>query len=141
MSAFNIALVGWEEKQQQLRQIRERVFMDEQKVPAELEWDGEDNNAIHLLASDANGDPIACARILRNGHIGRMAVLPSWRRRGVGRALLRRAIDVVASLGCDYAFLDAQLHALPFYRQEGFVEQGEVFMDAGIPHRHMRRKV
>ncbi|MDH5784397.1 MAG: GNAT family N-acetyltransferase [Chromatiales bacterium] len=121
-----------------MRRIRESVFMQEQQVPADLEWDGEDEGAIHLLAYDDTHSAIGCARVLADGHIGRMAVLKPWRDNGVGSALLREAIAVVREFGCDVAFLDAQCEAIPFYQREHFVAEGEVFLDAGIPHRKMR---
>jgi predicted GNAT family N-acyltransferase len=110
-----------------------------QNVPEELEWDGEDDKAIHLLASDEQGGPIGCARILHDGHIGRMAVLQPWRGRGVGTALLKEALQVVKGLDHDAAFLDAQCDAIPFYQRLGFQAEGDKFLDAGIPHRHMYR--
>lgn len=138
MPDFTIRLTTWQEDEAALRQIRETVFMQEQEVTAELEWDGEDEQAIHLLASDTDATPIGCARILRDGHIGRMAVLKPWRGLGVGQSLLRRAIETVKALGCSEAFLDAQCYAIPFYERLGFIAEGEQFMDAGILHRHMR---
>lgn len=139
MARYSIHQVQWRAQQQALRLIRETVFMQEQGVPAELEWDGEDGDAIHLLATNDEGNPIGCARILSDGHIGRMAVLKAWRGRGVGRALLQRAVEVVDGIGCREAFLDAQRYAIPFYERLGFIAEGEEFLDAGIPHRHMRR--
>lgn len=135
---YSITQCRWQNAEQALRQIRETVFMQEQQVPEELEWDGEDEAATHLLASDDSGAAIGCARILADGHIGRMAVLEPWRGRGVGTALLRSALEVVHSQGHGLAFLDAQSYAIPFYERLGFEAEGEEFMDAGIPHRHMR---
>lgn len=136
-SPFSITRRQWHDASEALRYIRETVFMQEQNVPEELEWDGEDENAIHLLASDKEGNPIGCARILADGHIGRMAVLKEWRNRGVGQALLSHAIEAVQEMGCSQAFLDAQTYAIPFYEKAGFIASGDEFMDAGIPHRHM----
>ncbi len=138
LNKFTVMRVEWSESSEALKEIRETVFMQEQKVPAELEWDGEDENAIHLLASDGDGNPIGCARIIGDGHIGRMAVLKPWRGQGVGLSLLQCAVDVVKQLGCAQAILDAQTYAIPFYERMGFIAEGEAFMDAGIPHRHMR---
>ncbi len=129
---------SWQDAERALRHIRETAFMQEQSVPAELEWDGEDEGAIHLLALDADNTPIGCARILRDGHIGRMAVLIQWRKQGIGSELLQRAVAVVQELGCGEAFLDAQCDAIPFYEKQGFTAEGDEFIDAGIPHRHMR---
>ncbi|HIE55956.1 MAG TPA: GNAT family N-acetyltransferase, partial [Chromatiaceae bacterium] len=86
--AFTIRPARWPEDEEQLRLVREKVFVVEQKVPLELEWDGLDSQCLHLLAEDDQGDPIGTARLLPDGHIGRMAVLKPWRGRGVGTALL-----------------------------------------------------
>jgi predicted GNAT family N-acyltransferase len=138
MPPFYIRQIRWRNEESALRQIRETVFMQEQSVPEELEWDGEDDNAIHLLATTGTDNtPIGCARILHDGHIGRMAVLKPWRGQGIGHHLLTVAIEIVKELGCDSAFLDAQTYAIPFYEKLGFTATGKEFMDAGIPHRHM----
>ncbi len=136
--SFTISQLEWRQGETSLRLIRETVFMHEQKVAEELEWDGEDEGAIHLLASDDEGKPIGCARILHDGHIGRMAVLQPWRGRGVGTALLKQALAAVRARGCSEAFLDAQRYAIPFYERLGFQAEGDEFLNAGIPHRHMR---
>ena len=103
-----------------------------------LEWDGEDARAFHLLAVSDGGDPIATARLLATGQIGRMAVLPAWRGRGVGRAMLIRLLEHIERNHLPSPFLHAQTSALGFYAKLGFVAEGERFMDAGIPHVHMR---
>jgi predicted GNAT family N-acyltransferase len=77
--------------------VREAVFMGEQGVPAELEWDGRDAVALHALAEDASGSSIGTARLLKDGHIGRMAVMSHWRGRGVGSAMLDRLVESVPS--------------------------------------------
>jgi len=121
-----------------LRAVREAVFMREQGVPLELEWDGLDEDCLHVLALDENGYAIGCGRLTPDAHIGRMAVLGVWRGRGVGSALLRALLDEARRRGLHEVALNAQVQALPFYRRFGFVEEGEVFMDAGMPHREMR---
>lgn len=121
--------------------IREQVFIREQHVPVELEWDGEDESAMHLLAEDAAGQAIGTARLLPDGHIGRVAVLAAWRGRGVGNALMRRMLQLAKNNGHREVFLDAQVDAIDFYLGLGFAVEGEVFMDAGIPHRHMQRRL
>ena len=88
-TGFHVRQVEWAQAQDTLRAIRDQVFIQEQGVPAELEWDGHDEGCLHLLATDAEGRPIGTVRMLPDGHIGRMAVLSPWRRRhGVGTALL-----------------------------------------------------
>lgn len=106
-------------------------------MPEALEWDGEDAAAQHWLAL-REGLPVGTARMLRNGHIGRMAVLMEGRRSGVGSALLAAAVEHARSAGLREVYLHAQLHALSFYERQGFVAEGPEFLDAGIPHRTMR---
>lgn len=137
-AGFTIREVDWKTAEWKLRVIRESVFIEEQQVPVELEWDGLDDNAIHLLACDAGGNPIGCARVLDDGVIGRMAVLAQWRCQGAGKALLAEAIACCRKHGWPAAMLSAQTHALQFYERAGFIVCSEEYMDAGIPHRDMR---
>ena len=120
-----------------LRLVRTLVFVEEQSVPSELEWDDDDTRAIHLLAEDDASQPIGTARLLDTGQIGRMAVLPEWRDRKVGSALLHDALDIARTSNYPVAFLNAQVSALPFYQRMGFEPVGEQFDEAGIPHRRM----
>lgn len=116
--------------------IRERVFVDEQGVPAELEYDGLDPAAQHVLAW-VDGEAVGTGRVLDDGHIGRIAVLPAWRGQGVGAEIVQALIEQAARAGCTRVYLGAQVHAVGFYQQLGFSVHGEPFMDAGILHRHM----
>ena len=136
-SDYTIQLASWESYGDALRYIRERVFLDEQHVPEELELDGLDDGSDHLLASDMKGRPIGTARLLPDGQIGRVAVLPEWRSHGIGSVLLDRLIDIAREHGLKQVKLDAQEQAIRFYEQHGFTIEGEEFLDAGIPHRRM----
>lgn len=118
---------------QDCKVIRSRVFIDEQQVPVNLEWDAEDAKAIHLLAR-IEGRAVACARVLPDGHIGRMAVLPEWRGQGIGAALLDQAISVCRSLHQAQARLSAQTHAVGFYARAGFTVVSTPYLDANILH-------
>jgi predicted GNAT family N-acyltransferase len=138
-SSFTIRTASWEQDNAALRLIREQVFMQEQNVPEELEWDGEDESAFHLLAEDDQGNPIGTARMLADGHIGRVAVVAPWRGRGVGTALMRQMLETARERNYREIFLDAQVDAIDFYRKLGFECEGKTFLDAGIPHRHMVR--
>jgi predicted GNAT family N-acyltransferase len=133
---FTLSLVTWQQAEQAIRKIREQVFIQEQHVPETLEWDGLDKDCIHVLVSDGSGQAIATARMQNNGHIGRMAVLPYWRDRGIGSAMLHELLAYCSQHDLQ-AHLDAQTHALDFYRRMGFTTTGEEFLDAGIPHRKM----
>jgi predicted GNAT family N-acyltransferase len=118
--------------------VREAVFVREQGVPAELEWDDQDAGAWHWLAEAADGSPIGTARLLPTGQVGRMAVLPAWRRRGVGTALLQTVLRDAAARGVGGLWLNAQCSAAGFYERAGFRAEGPVFTEAGIAHRSMR---
>lgn len=134
---FRVAEVTWQQARTALAKIRRRVFIEEQAVPEALEWDGLDTDAMHFLAMDAHHNPIGCARLLEDGKIGRMAVLQNWRHRGVGRALLEAAIAEGHRQGCVQLTLSAQTHAIGFYQKSGFAVCGDIYDDAGIPHRDM----
>jgi predicted GNAT family N-acyltransferase len=134
---FTVREVKWEQAVERLRAIRECVFIREQGVPEELEWDGLDAECIHLLAETGQGDAIGTVRLLADGHIGRMAVLKEWRGKGVGRALLLRTIALARDRGLHRVVLNAQTTALGFYQKAGFKASGGEFMDAGIPHYRM----
>ena len=121
------------------QKIRYEVFTLEQGVSVEDDIDGRDEEALHLLAS-AGGVAVGTARILfaaDAGKIGRVAVLPSHRGTGLGKALILFALEEIAAKGCKSAKLGAQTHAIGFYEALGFEAVGPEFMDAGIPHREM----
>ncbi len=138
---FKTQRVTWQNAEAELRILREFVFIKEQNVPLELEWDGKDENAIHVLARDEKGRGIGTARMTMDGHIGRMAVLRTWRRRGVGSEMLIALITIARARQLPRVKLDAQTHAVDFYLRHDFVAQGEIFMDANIPHQHMTRNL
>ena len=138
---FTIHPVTWHDAEPLLRAVREAVFIREQGVTAELEWDGLDEDSHHILALSYAGQAIGCGRILSNAHIGRIAVLQEWRGKKVGTALLEGLLIYASNRHYHGVDLDAQVQALPFYQRFGFVAEGEVFMDANIPHRKMRMQL
>ena len=138
---FRIELMSWDEARAKASPIRFTVFVEEQRVPIEIEWDDQDAKSLHALAYSAAGEAIATGRLLPDGHIGRMAVLKEWRGKGVGGAILERLIGVARERGDREIELFAQTHALPFYRSYGFAEAGPVFEEAGIPHQAMRKRL
>lgn len=135
---FIIRPVNWHASRDKLYAVRRSVFIEEQNVPEALEWDDMDERSYHVLAFDGEGAPIGTGRLLLDGHIGRMAVLKAWRRRGVGRAILRALLDLAQKEGHETVRLNAQTHALAFYRKHGFRVVGSEFMEAGIAHRTMK---
>lgn len=120
--------------------LRRTVFIEEQNVPEADEMDDLDADAIHLLATDDADRPVATARLLVRddiGKIGRVCVLTDQRGTGLGAALMRAAIDALAARGVRQVRLGSQTHAMGFYEKLGFVAEGPVYDDAGIPHRDM----
>jgi predicted GNAT family N-acyltransferase len=138
LSAHTIHLARWDEVGTLAGAIRVRVFVEEQGVPVELEWDEADAQCWHAIAYDADHAAVGTGRLLPDGHIGRMAVLAQARGQGLGMAILRALIDQARALGYDQVMLHAQTHAEPFYQRAGFVREGAVFMEAGIEHVAMR---
>lgn len=135
---LNIRVADWQKDNAALRSIRETVFINEQSVPPELEWDSDDQAATHFLA--CTGDyPIGTARLLADGHIGRVAVLKDWRGSGIGAMLMKAAIRTAEEAGLARQFLTAQVHATAFYERLGFKVVSEEFLEAGIPHVDMVR--
>jgi predicted GNAT family N-acyltransferase len=132
-----IELMSWEDARAHASPIRFRVFVEEQGVPREIELDDQDAVSLHALAFEG-ATPVATGRLLPDGHIGRMAVLKSHRNRGVGAAMLKRLIEAARSRGDREVALSAQVHAVPFYRAHGFVEEGAEYEEAGIAHQAMR---
>jgi predicted GNAT family N-acyltransferase len=119
--------------------VRQQVFVIEQGVPAELERDALDPVCAHVLARDGDGTPIGTGRLLPDGRIGRMAVLPAWRGKGVGEAMLEELVRAAIALGLSEVHLHAQLPACDFYARQGFLPEGGRFEEAGIMHLQMRR--
>ncbi|MBU3589929.1 GNAT family N-acetyltransferase [Polynucleobacter sp. 80A-SIGWE] len=135
-----ILIKSWVDAEQEAYSIRKRVFIEEQGVPEDMELDEYDPLAQHALAY-VNSECIGTARLVTLpgsvGRIGRMAVLPMHRRRGIGGDLLRALLELSKSQGITQLELHAQLSAIPFYEQLGFIAQGDIYDEAGIAHRDM----
>lgn len=127
----------WREMQPRIKPIRKAVFIDEQHVPVELEWDGLDAECTQLLAF-VGDNAVGTARMTPGGKIGRMAVLSEWRGRGVGSQLLTRLVNVARAAQLPKVILDAQIEAIPFYSRFGFEVTSGPFLDAGIKHQKMQ---
>lgn len=141
MSEYTVRRADWRHDHAALALVRRIVFIDEQGVPEDMEWDEHDAVSAHWLAEDDGGRAIGCARLLPDGHIGRMAVLASWRGRGVGHALLAAVLDVARARGQTRVALSAQTHAVDFYRRAGFETVGDEYDEAGIPHIAMQKRL
>jgi predicted GNAT family N-acyltransferase len=136
---FTIRIADWRLDRLALQRLREQVFIKEQGVPEELEWDGRDNSAIHLLAEAADGTPIATARLLPGGHIGHIAIIPEQRGSGLGSAMIEALLDIAAQRHLEEIFLNAPEQTLPFFLQNGFKARGPITPEGGVPHQLMSR--
>ena len=137
MTTIRVREVAWGSHQQALSSLRRTVFVEEQGVTEDEEWDGADPECRHFLAEGADGCPIGTARLMPSGQIGRMAVLKAWRGRGIGARLLQLAVDAARDANYPTIFLHAQSHAVGFYERAGFQIIGAPFLEAGIEHREM----
>lgn len=113
----------------------------EQRVPEALEWDGVDDRCVHAIAWTFDGIPIGTGRLTDQGQIGRIAVVSTWRRRGVGGALLEHLTAVARERGHLECFLHSQAHAVRFYEGHGFAAYGETFIEANIFHQFMSMRL
>jgi predicted GNAT family N-acyltransferase len=130
-----VRVVDWETETLALRNIRTTVFIREQQVPVDLEWDEFDMISMHFLAFNNHREAVGTARLLPDGYIGRMAVLKEWRGKGYGSAILKKILEELRERHVQKAMLNAQISAVKFYERFGFQQVSEEkFVEAGIPH-------
>ncbi len=147
VSEFSVSRADWQQHGAALSQVRFTVFVREQGVPPEIELEARDADAaqcLHVMASDEKNNIIGTGRLILDKpipRIGRMAVLKAWRGHGVGTEILEALCDEATARGCEEVLLHAQMHATAFYFQHGFLSHGLEFIEAGIPHQEMRRKL
>ena len=135
-----IVVTDWATDGARLAAVRRAVFVREQGIPEALELDAADASAVHVLAI-AKREPVGTGRLLPSGKIGRLAVLPTHRRFGVGGRMRGRLIELARERGITCVYLHAQVDALGFYAARGFVAEGAEFDEAGVRHRRMRLAV
>lgn len=123
---------------EELRYVRNRVFVEEQQIPSDVEFDELDRQCHHFIVRDVQCRPVGTGRLSPEGNIGRMAVLQEWRGQRVGESLLLALIEKARKLALTQVTANAQLTALGFYEKFGFSREGETFMEAGIPHQAVR---
>ena len=124
-----------------LRFVREEVFIAEQGIPEHIEFDNTDPACHHFIARDDQHHPLGTARLTSQGKLGRMAVLAHWRNKGIGQALVLNAVEKARKLGLTEITLDAQASAVAFYEKLGFHKTGEIFQIARIPHQAMAQVI
>ena len=131
---------SWKDLATPAKMIREAVFIQEQHIAAEDEWDAEDAVAVHFIVFQ-QGQAIATARLLSNNSIGRVAVLTTARGLSVGQRLMQAVIDYARAEQRKLVKLSSQVHAIGFYQALGFEVQGDEYLDCGIPHIDMYLKL
>jgi predicted GNAT family N-acyltransferase len=136
---YGVEAGDWDRLGAEAGAVREAVFVREQGVPLAMEYDADDSRSQHVLARGPDGQAIGTGRLLPDGHIGRLAVLPAWRGQGVGQALFCHLLEAARQAGQDNLVLNAQTGAADFYRRFGFIGEGGEFLEAGLPHLTMRR--
>jgi YbgC/YbaW family acyl-CoA thioester hydrolase len=138
-----IRLGAWAQLGEAARQVRTEVFLQEQQIPVELEWDDDDATAVHAVAFNRLGMPLATGRLLQHApdvaRVGRMAVTRVLRGSGLGRDLLQTLVQAAQRRGDQEVMLHAQRSAAAFYGRQGFEARGQPFEEAGIPHIEMVR--
>jgi predicted GNAT family N-acyltransferase len=138
---FHVEPASWQADFDDLRAVREQVFVLEQAVPRDDELDEHDPKSRHVIARDRDGRAIGTGRITTGGTIGRVAVLAEWRGKGVGNAIMRVLLEQARALNYPVVDLHAQTHAIPFYAALGFVAEGEQYLECEIPHQTMRLQI
>lgn len=136
MNQMKIVSGSWAELAQDAKAIREAVFIQEQHIAPEDEWDELDALSDHFVVY-LNDQAVATARLLENGSIGRVAVLESARGLKIGQRLMQFVIDDARKQGRQSVKLSSQVHAIGFYQALGFETQGDAYLDCGIPHIEM----
>jgi len=137
---IKVELVLWEEAEEELCRIRTKVFVEEQNVDPDEEYDGLDDRCLHALAVDEEGRGVATGRLDPvKGKIGRMAVLKEYRGLGLGSRLLSLLEETALEQGLNRLSLHAQTYAIPFYEKSGYTAMGDEFLEAEIPHYLMEK--
>ena len=133
MSQIQVKIVDYSAYGEPIRHVREQVFIVEQKVAKELEFDGLDPDCQHVIAF-YDEEPVGTGRIQADGHIGRVAVLKEYRGKGVGNSIMKVLIQSARDSGQGSVWLSSQVNAKDFYKKLGFQEYGEIYEEAGIDH-------
>ncbi|MDH1915846.1 MULTISPECIES: GNAT family N-acetyltransferase [Acinetobacter] len=134
---FRVQSGHWDKLEQDAKFIRKQVFIIEQNIPEEEEWDDQDMISDHFVVYDQD-QPIATARLLQNNSVGRVAVLKAYRGQGIGRMIMLEVIRQAHQQDRKFLQLSSQVHAISFYEKLGFSIQGDAYDECGIPHIKMQ---
>lgn len=135
---FRIETTRYDQHKAGIQTVRRRVFIEEQGIDPALEWDEHDADAIFAIALTSRDEVIGTARLLHSGKIGRMAVMPEYRRQGIATALLLHLLDLAKRLGRQRVSLSAQQSVMGLYAKNGFVPVGPPHEEVGMPHQNMQ---
>ena len=136
---IQIEITSLEKSADDIRKIRQAVFVEEQGIDPALEWDELDSSAKFIIAKDSIAGPVGTARFFVDGNIGRMAVLEEWRNQGIGGDILATIIQHARSSNIHKLHLSAQQSAIRFYKNNDFNCQGAAYLEANIVHQYMIR--
>lgn len=131
---YGVEFATWGGNQEAIRAVRTAVFVEEQQIPLEGEFDELDPLSTHVVVLHENRDAVGTGRLEPSGRLGRVAVARTHRRRGIGRLIVAALLEKAAERGLERVVLHSQFHAVPLYAQFGFEERGTPFEEAGIPH-------
>ncbi|QUX96698.1 GNAT family N-acetyltransferase [Marinomonas sp. CT5] len=131
----------WNSSKDQLTFVRKQVFIIEQGIDPQDEWDTLDEDAVHFVSFGTTAVPTGVCRLTDSGQISRLAVLPAYRHQGYGEILLNRAVKVAREMGIRKVFLHAQVDVQTFYEKQNFHTDGKVFLEAGKMHIRMERDI
>ncbi|MFY8273443.1 GNAT family N-acetyltransferase [Pseudoalteromonas sp. SSDWG2] len=138
---YRINQIEWGLKDSPIRQIRERVFVFELNIPMSVEFDSRDSSALHFVAYTEQGEPVATARLCKDGLLGRIAVLPEHRNRGIYNELLQYILTNASTCGMQSICINCVLHEVERFKQKGFSPCSSVFMEAGIPRQRLECRI
>ena len=134
--SIKIVETSWGQSSKEISEVRHKVFVVEQSIPPEIEMDGKDSDCIHFLALKQS-KPIGAARLQKYGKIERVSVLREYRTKGIGTAIMKMVIEKAKDLDVEKIYLHSQMDSKIFYQRLGFIELGQIFFEANIPHIEM----
>jgi predicted GNAT family N-acyltransferase len=136
--SFSVSRVKWEQAASLLKDVREKVFICEWRIPRKIEFDRKDHYAFHILVcDDITQEPVATGRILSTGEISRIAVLMSFRKRKIDRDVMKGLLAIAKDINLDEVFIYSPLDSVEYFRKFNFITAGAVFMEAGMPRQRM----
>jgi len=136
--SYSVSRVLWQQAEPLLKDVREKVFICERRIPKEIEFDRNDNSAFHMLVcDDTSQEPIATGRISSNGEISRIAVLMEFRRAAIDKIIMRGLFRIAEELALSEVYIYSPLENVSYFSEHNFYPVGAVFMEAGMPKQRM----